>query len=156
MAHQWEPCLPGNEREAKIPFKLRENVKASPTYEWLQGGRNEYIPSGGWRKPEMLDFTLSSFSIKEAWILTQARWLFGGKSPPSSGFAGIMNKVDIPRPSNWFLDLLACCAASSRSLDKVTIRLNGEKFEASLLRLGTRQGFFSFTTAFQPHTGSSS
>ena len=96
----------------------------------------------------MLDFTLSSFSIKEAGILTQARWLFGDKSPPSSGFAGIMNKVDIPRPSNPFLDLLACCAASSKSLDKVTIRLNGEKFEASLLRLGTRQGFFLLPLLF--------
>ena len=91
----------------------------------------------------MLDFTLSSFSIKEAGILTQARWLFGDKSPPSSGFAGIMN-----RPSKPFLDLLACCAASSKSLDKVTIRLNGEKFEASLLRLGTRQGFFLLPLLF--------
>ena len=44
MAHQWEPCLPGNEREAKIPFKLRENVKASPTYEILNGHELEQTP----------------------------------------------------------------------------------------------------------------
>ena len=42
---------------------------------------------------EMFDFTPSPFSIKEACILTQARWFFRACS---SQFAGFPNKVVIP------------------------------------------------------------
>ena len=41
-------------------------------------------------------------------------------SPPSSRSSGFLNKVAIPYPSNSSLDLLACCAVSSMSLDSVT------------------------------------
>ena len=36
---------------------------------------------------------------------------------PSSWSAGFLNKVTIPRPSNSFLDLLACSVVSSMTLD---------------------------------------
>ena len=37
---------------------------------------NTSPPEADWNQ-ERFDFTPSPFSIKEAWILTQARWLFG-------------------------------------------------------------------------------
>ena len=53
---------------------------------------------------ETFDFTPSSLSIKGAWILTQARWFFWGRSPPSSWFVGFMNKVVIPCPDSGALN----------------------------------------------------
>ena len=41
-------------------------------------------------------------------------------SLPSSQSTGFQNKISIPCPDTWSLDLLACHAASSRSLDLVT------------------------------------
>ena len=42
-------------------------------------------------------------------------------SPPSSRSAGFPSKVTIPCPNNLSLELLACHAAGSTSLDAVTI-----------------------------------
>ena len=44
-------------------------------------------------------------------------------SPPSSQSAGFPNKVTIPCPNNLSLDLLTCRAASSTSLESVTLRV---------------------------------
>lgn len=41
-------------------------------------------------------------------------------NPPSSQFSGLQNKVALPCPNNLSLDLLACCAVNSASLQLVT------------------------------------
>ena len=59
---------------------------------------NTSLLEADWNQ-EMLDFTPSPFSIKEAWVLTQAKW-FLGMILPSSWSAGFPNKVPIPCPNN--------------------------------------------------------
>ena len=71
----------------------------------------------------MFDFILSPFSEKEAWILTWVRWVFEAWAHCVLRSTGFLNKVSIPCPINSFLDLLACCVASSASLDSVTLAL---------------------------------
>lgn len=78
MAHLWELCLPGNKYEAKIPLFSSQETS------WpglpLNDRRKEEIYTSpletDWNQ-EMLDFAPSPFTIKQAWILTQARWFFG-------------------------------------------------------------------------------
>ena len=53
-------------------------------------------------------------SIKEAWILTQARWFFGGGSLLSSWSAGFWNKVPSSCPNSSTFNLLACHVVSSK------------------------------------------
>ena len=101
---------------------LAHRKHADQAHPWMTAGRKKLthpLPEAD-RNQEMFDFTPSPFSIKKAWILTQARWVLWGTSPPSSQFAGFPNKVTIPCSSNLSLDLLACCVASSTSLDSVT------------------------------------
>ena len=70
---------------------------------------------------EMFDFTPSPFSKKRSLNSTPGKMVLWDTSPSSSRSAGFLNKVAIPCPKNSFLDLLACCAASSMSLDLVTL-----------------------------------
>ena len=74
MVHLWEHCLPGKEHY----------IFCSQQTSWpgLLGNeyRKEEINTSSLetdQKQEMFDFTFSPFSIKEAWILIQARWFFG-------------------------------------------------------------------------------
>lgn len=41
-------------------------------------------------------------------------------NPPPSQSSGLQNKVALPSPNNLSLDLLACCAVNSASLELVT------------------------------------
>ena len=67
---------------------------------------------------EILTLLFLLFSIKEVWILTQARWLFGTQvyhllSQPAFWI------IAIPCPNNSCLDLLACLATSNTSVNSV-------------------------------------
>ena len=44
-----------------------------------------------------------------------------GASPPLSQLTGFLNKIAIPRTSNWSLDPLACRAESSTALTTVSL-----------------------------------
>ena len=50
-------------------------------------------------------------------------------SQPSPWSAGFLNRVTVPCPSISSLDLLTCCAASSMSLDSVTVGTLAWKLE---------------------------
>ena len=78
MAHLWEPCLPGNEHWAKIPLFSSQGISwaGPPVNDCREEEINTSLPEAD-GKQEMFDFTRSPFSIKEDWILTQARWFFG-------------------------------------------------------------------------------
>ena len=97
---------------------------------WMTAGR---IPPEANRNQEIIWFTTPTptslythtFSIKETWILIQARWfkmVLWGMSL-SSQFSSFLNKVAVPCPSDSFLDPLACHEVSSMSLNSVTITL---------------------------------
>ena len=118
MAHLWESCLPGMSVKLKY-LCLAHRKHSDQAHLWTAAGRKKSPPEADWNQG-MFDFTPSPFSIKEAWILTQARWFIWDTTPPSSQSAGFPNKVTIPCPNNSFLDLLACCVAVSMSLDSVT------------------------------------
>ena len=57
-------------------------------------------------------------------------------SPPSSQSAGLLNKVAIPCPSNSSLNLLACRAVSSMTLNSVTEAAIGEMLPQDNEHLG--------------------
>ena len=57
--------------------------------------------------------------IKDTSIQTQARWYFGTLVYRLPGHLVFFIKVAIPCPPNPSLDLLACCMASSMSLNSV-------------------------------------
>ena len=121
MAHLWEPCLPGNQREAKIPlFSSQETSCPGPP---VNGCRKEEMtttrPESA-RNQEMLDLTPSPFSRKEACILTQARWFAGARAHHLLGQLAFWMKLLFLGPNNSSLRLLACRAASSTGLDSVT------------------------------------
>ena len=129
MAHLQEPWPPLPECSATIPlFKLRGNIMTRPTCEWLQERRNLYILPGLWSKPGNIGNSLSPFlfypsspslcSIVKTSTQTQARWFFGTLVLRPLGLLAFWIKL-------LFLALTShlsmCCAASSVSLDSVTI-----------------------------------
>ena len=75
-------------------------------------------PPGADGNQEMFGFTPSPFSKKER-EPNSGKMVLWETSPPSSWFAGFPNKVAISCPNKSSLNLLACHAASSRTLDLV-------------------------------------
>ena len=59
------------------------------------------------------------FQYKRSLNSTSGKMVFWGTGPPSSWSAGFLNKVVILCRNNFSLDLVACHAASSMSLDSV-------------------------------------
>ena len=64
--------------------------------------------------------TVSPFSVKRTLNSNSGKMVLWDTSPPSSWSTGFLNKVTIPCLNTPSLDLLACCAVSSTSLDSVT------------------------------------
>ena len=71
------------------------------------------------RNQEMFDFTPSPFSVKEDWILTRARWSFGGMSPPSFWFGllcGEQYELRLSNSASQSLGLSLCLSSSPHCL----------------------------------------
>ena len=72
------------------------------------------------KKSATTNHTPSPFSIKRSLNSSSGKMFLWDTGLPSSPTAAFLNKVAIPCPNTWSLDLLACHGASGISLHLVT------------------------------------
>ena len=103
---------------------------------WAGASTKDYhIPSGVWPESRSLQQpappnthtdTHTHFYYKRSLNANSSKMVLWDTSPPSSRSAGFLNKVTIPCPNISSLNLWACCAVSSMSLELVTTLLKKE------------------------------
>lgn len=62
-----------------------------------------------------------SLFYKRNWHPNPGKMVLWDTSPSSSGSAGFLNKVNIPYPNNFSLNLLACSVVSSMTIDLIIV-----------------------------------
>ena len=108
LAHLWEPCVSGDGHPDQAHL-------------WMTARRRKgHIPPEADRNQETNVHLYSPFLYKRSLNSNSGKKILWDVSAPSSWFAGFPNKAAIPCPNNSPLDLLACHAVSSTTLDVVT------------------------------------
>ena len=103
-------------------FCLTHRKQPEQAHLWMTvGGRNSYIPSRGWPKPENVWLPPLLNSYKRSLGSNSDKMVLWDTSPPSSQSAGFLNKVAIPWLKNSSLTVSASRATSNTSLNLVTV-----------------------------------
>ena len=87
--------------------------------EWLQGGKNSHMPSGGWQEQGRVWLYSLPFQCRRILNSVSGMVVLWNTSSPSSMSANILNKFATHYPSTSFLDWAAVWHAVL-SLDSIT------------------------------------